>query len=84
MIDESSTDDEAILAWEALGFARTARCEILPSPAGCAVVVWWGDEMLVAEMTPDFRAADARADVFRSALVRQGWTFFEEEPGRID
>ena len=47
---------------------------MIPSGAGCAVIVWWGDdEMLIAEIRPDLKAAGERAEKLRSALVEQTW-----------
>jgi hypothetical protein len=50
-IEESAETDAPILAWEALGHTAigrttTARCEMMPSDVGCAVILYLDDDVV--------------------------------------
>jgi hypothetical protein len=70
--DESAIAPDSVTVWEAAGLCEVARCEIVLSALGPAVLVWWGSEIMVAETDATLDAAMGRAAVFRAAIAAQG------------
>jgi hypothetical protein len=59
--------------WTLAGFADVMRCELAESPAGYALGLRMGDEIILAELWPDAEQAKARAEELRARLLARGW-----------
>ena len=70
-------DEEAQrrVLWEALGFTGVARCEVASDAPRSAVLVWWNDELMLAEAFQTDSEAIARADVLRRSFIELGLLF---------
>jgi hypothetical protein len=59
--------------WTLSGFAEVMRCATIETPNGCALGLFMGDELVLAELWPTVEDACERAQALRVRLLARGW-----------
>jgi hypothetical protein len=63
----------AEILWTLAGVVDTMRCELVQAPAGWALGLRMGKELISSELLPDEAQARERAHELRAQLLERGW-----------